>query len=76
MWCGGHGVQVVSLCSLGCRQLGRAALQLESERWFVRATALEGALDVSRRARRSDISRGAGSEGSTTSRVVYLVSCG
>jgi hypothetical protein len=50
MRCGGHGLRVVALCSLGCGQLGCAALQLESERWYVGAVALEGGIGGSRRA--------------------------
>jgi hypothetical protein len=31
-----------ALCSLGCGRLGRAALWLEFERWYVRTTVPEG----------------------------------
>jgi hypothetical protein len=66
-WCDSRGLRVVALCSLGCGQLGRAALQLGSKQWYVGAVAPEGGLGGSRRARRSGGSRGGGSEISATS---------
>ena len=38
-WCGGRGLRAVILCSPGYRQLCRAALQLELERWYVGVAA-------------------------------------
>jgi hypothetical protein len=41
-WCDARGLRAFALCSLGCGWMVRAALQLESERWYVRAAAPEG----------------------------------
>jgi hypothetical protein len=38
-WCDGRGLQPVALCSLGYGLTVCAALQLESERWYVGAAA-------------------------------------
>lgn len=43
-WSNGRGLRATVLCSLGCGQLCRAALQLESERWYVGVAAPEGSV--------------------------------
>jgi hypothetical protein len=40
--CDGRGLRPTALCSLGCGLTFSVALQLESERWYVGAAALEG----------------------------------
>ena len=61
-WCDGRGLRAVILCSSGYRQLGRAALQLKVERWYVGVAAPEGGVGCVCRAYWSGGCRGGGPE--------------
>lgn len=41
-WCGGRGLRVIVLFSVGCEQSSHAALQLNSEWWYVVMAVPEG----------------------------------